>query len=449
MKLLIFSLIMLSEHAFGAKMPNHSKVIDQVSKRVIGNKLSASALATAAADRKVVDLLIERGADIEIERTIEIGRTIEIERTIEIGRIINPYYAVQQGDRDRLSLTRNATALDLDEPFDALPLLNRTLILAGLVIELDHLDSGMGQTLVTMKIKALEKAPQKKEEIWITMHLIASMDFDMYLPTASRLSAVDMRDSADEFAVKNKKSRINIRDKKTGKTVTAPVIDDKGDSSFLAVDVLLGISNLFYHTNRSDILENLNKLDWHETRELVRKVEHKSFLHLFNAGNPRLVKRLDGKIAQSVLDIIFNNYLRLDILRLFVIDSHQYHNFAPEKLARVTRLRESVAEMQAIDAMSYSQERGEAMAEKLAEVINSEYYSIPTETQLAELEYSKLGKALLQDLTPSTIYAVSRINSIPISKDNLSAAEERLARLDRLDKELQAFLSHKNLCEDC
>ena len=356
---------------------------------------------------------------------------------------------MQQGDRDRLSLTRNATALDLDELFDALPLINRTLILAGLVIDLDHLDSGMGQALVLMKIKALEKDPQKKEEIWITMHLIASMDFDMYLPTASRLSAVDMRDSADEFAVKNKKSRINIRDKKTGKTVTAPVIDDKDDRYFLAVDVLLYISDLFYHTNRSDIIEDLNKLDWHETRELVHKVTHKSYLYLFNAGNPRFAKRLDGKIAQSSLDIMFNNYLRLDILRLFVIDSPQYHNFAPEKLARATRLRESVAEMKAIDAMSYSQERGEAMAAKLAEVANSEYYSVPTEARLKELEHSQLGKSLLQDLTPSTIYAMFRVNSILVSPYNLPKAKVRSARLDMLDKELQEFISHKNSCEDC
>lgn len=337
------------------------------------------------------------------------------------------------------------------ENFDALPLLNRAILLARMDLSPDHLHSGIAQGLVAKKVQALKSSlSSASTERLMYEAYIASSDFERYLPSVSRLSVADMRQSWDELAG-NSKTRayeMHVQDRKTGKSATMPVIVDEDDPPLLAIDVLKRLARLFLHTNRRDLLEHLNQLDWDETRELVRKITQKDYLKLFNEGNPRLVKRLDGKIAQSSLDIVFNNYLRFDALRLAVIGSPKHHGYDPKELARANRLRKSVAEMQEIDAMPYSRERGEAMAEKLAEVSNSEYYSFPPQRKISDLESSKLGKALLQDLTPSTINALFTISPPKTSATyDLSQVEKRLARLNMIAEELQA-LSALNPIED-
>ena len=331
--------------------------------------------------------------------------------------------------------------------FDSLPLLNRAIILSRMGLDVHHLDSGMAQELVAIKAQApidsrdIASIERLADDIYIT-----SIDFENYLPSLSSLTIADMQQAYGELTTDSKATvgKVHMQDKKTDKQKTIPAIIDKGDSPLLAVDVLKKLAQLFVQTDRHDLIERLNQLDWDETRELVRKIKQKSYLSLFDEGNPKAIKRLDGEVAQSSLDIIYNNYLRFDVLRLGTIAAPKHHGFDSKEVARANRLRESVEEMNAIEKMPYSQERGEMMAAKLATVSTSEYWSYPPLQKISDLESSELGKTLLQDLTPSTIYALFAISGHPMaSVYDQAPLTKRLARLDMLAEELQALPTRK------
>ena len=251
------------------------------------------------------------------------------------------------------------------------------------------------------------------------------------------------------------------------------VIDGKVDGKFLAnympslynlsaEDVLVSLKNyrsdapllheiskriifLFGHSDSRDILGNLNKFDFKAIEELLHKVSA--------AWSLWMQQTAFSFEATEPLGIIFHGHERalkgsvrahVRISKLLDVDD------------LIPRAKEMAREWKKIEAMPPSHERNRAVSVLYANNFFNTRKSGMTRDYIDKevQKLNKIGLALLDDLTPGTIFAVGSLSlmlisnttvdiDVPIELDSRDEAFLLRNLLNLLDEELQKLLANK------
>ena len=257
----------------------------------------------------------------------------------------------------------------------------------------------------------------------------------LYLPATTSLSAEDVL-----VSLKNRMNTSSSDDYIT-------IIMSTKFNLVLLIDRLI---KLLGDTGRRDILEDLNKLDFETMRKLLYRVSFawSSWIQQ-TAPNFKARESLTGTLNDQE-----------EILRTNMVENKQELNelkqldtLSPTDMKIMKRLEKQVGEWDKIMAMPLSPERDKAVNSLYADFIsNNDTFTLHHRfSNLAEetLSKDKIGQALLDDLTPATMYAldclylISRISFIRrrLNSEDRNFTRQHLRNL--LEEELQKILANK------
>ena len=256
-----------------------------------------------------------------------------------------------------------------------------------------------------------------------------------YLPATTSLSAEDVLASL--------KIRMNTSSSDDYTTVLL-------STNFDLESLIFKLSKLLGDTGRRDILEDLNKLDFEEMKKLLYRVSFAWSLWVQQtASNFEARKPLTGTLNDQE-----------DLLQTNMVEKQQglnalkhYDKLSSADMKIMKRLEKLVAEWDKIAAMPLSPERDKAVNGLYADFIsnNNTFARHRRFSNLAEevLSRDKIGLALLDDLTPATMYALDSLNFIlrssfngrRLNSEDREFTQQHLRKL--LDEELQKLLADK------
>ena len=273
----------------------------------------------------------------------------------------------------------------------------------------------------------------KTYDNWTIGDELVDAGLERYLPSVYNLSADDVLDSAE-------------------------ALDDFGDpvqtgrhsneQVFNFASVVNILKSSLGDTGHRTIIDNLNKLDFDATRQLMHRVSQECSLHVLQAGSDFEAAQQTGMLIQSPLDDVLRSIISRKQRELEKANERKSKTpfFAPSA-EEITQLESEVDALKKIDFMPQSPERGEAIVEFHADYLtNSNKILDFTAKDLGWLQRNKIGQAVLQDITPPALAALSQIselysNYVPVDLKDASQRQQQL--LDLLDEELQRVLAAK------
>lgn len=254
---------------------------------------------------------------------------------------------------------------------------------------------------------------------------------EKYFPSVYELAADDVLDSAE--ALDDFGNPVNTR---------------SSEQIFGFARVVSIINSSLGNTGRRAIIDNLNRLDFDETRQLMHRVSHAWNLRVLQAGSDLEAARQTGVPNQSPLDDQLNRIISHQQDKLEKAEERRSKTpfFAPSA-QEIEQLEREVDALKKIAAMPHSPERGTALVEFHADYLtNSNEILNFTDKDLEWLKRNKIGQALLHDVTPPALAALSQIsklysNYVPVDLRDVSQRQQQL--LDLLEEELQQALAAK------
>lgn len=256
---------------------------------------------------------------------------------------------------------------------------------------------------------------------------------ERYLPSVYKLSADDVLDSAealDDF----------------GDPVQTGKWSDEKVFNFASVVSILKSS--LGDTGHRAVIDNLNKLDFDATKQLMHRVSQAWSLRVLQAGSDFEAAQQTGELTQSPLDGVLKSIISSKQRGLELAKERRSKTpfFAPSA-GEIEQLEIEVDALKKIDVMSHSPERGTAIVEFHADYLtNSNDILNFTDKDLEWLQRNKIGQAVLQDITPPALAALSQLSELYSSYvpvDLMDAAQRQQELLDLLEKELQQVLAAK------